>query len=67
MKIFDQVFKRDIVLERYIFELIPDITKLDDFPEIINDESIAKYFGFNEHEINKINKLHKKRYTYFDS
>jgi len=65
--LFETTRYRMKYLERYIFELIPDITKLDDFPEIINDESIAKYFGFNEHEINKINKLHKKRYTYFDS
>ena len=35
-------------LEKYAFELIPDITKLLDFPEEINDDTIADYFGFDE-------------------
>jgi len=37
-------------LEKYVFELIPDITKLDDFPEIITDETIADYFQLSERE-----------------
>ena len=35
-------------LEKYAFELIPDITNLSDFPEEINDDTIADYFGFDE-------------------
>ena len=44
---------------RYIFELIPDITKIDDFPKDINDETIADYFNFNEIERKAINKRRK--------
>ena len=52
--------------EKYIFELIPDITKLDNFPEDINDETIASYFGLTDEEKNAVNSLHKKEYNYFD-
>ena len=51
-------------LEKYIFELIPDINKLDNFPEIINDETIFNYFNFNDIERNAINNLHKKKYSF---
>jgi len=51
-------------LEKYIFELIPDINKLDNFPEIINDETIFNYFNFNDMERNAINNLHKKIYSF---
>jgi len=51
-------------LEKYIFELIPDINKLDNFPEIINDETIFNYFNFNDMERNAINNLHKKKYSF---
>lgn len=37
-------------LEKYIFEYIPDITKIENFPTIINDDSIADFFGFNDLE-----------------
>ena len=53
-------------LEKYIFELIPDITKLDNFPEDINDETIATYFGLTDDDKNAINSLHKKKYNYFE-
>lgn len=64
--LFETTRYRMKYLERYIFELIPDITKLNDFPEIINDESIALYFGFDTEDIERINKLHKKKYIFFD-
>jgi len=51
-------------LDKYIFELIPDINELDNFPEIINDETIFNYFQFNNEERNAINKLHKKQYSF---
>ena len=53
------------ILEKYIFELIPDITKLDNFPSEINDETIANYFGLSDEEKTAIDKLHKKNYNYF--
>lgn len=51
-------------LDKYIFELIPDINKLVNFPQIINDETIFNFFKFNNEERNAINKLHKKHYTF---
>ena len=52
-------------LEKYIFELIPDINKLKNFPETINDDSIAKFYNFSEKEINAIQNLHKKKYLFY--
>lgn len=49
-------------LEKYIFELIPDINKIPDFPEVITDQSIAEFFNFNQSEIAAIKSLHKKKY-----
>ena len=31
-------------LEKYIFNMIPDITVIPDFPSDINDKTIAMYF-----------------------
>ena len=41
-------------LEKYVFEMIPDITKLEDFPRIINDETLAEYFQLTSLERNAI-------------
>jgi len=53
-------------LEKYIFELIPDINKLSDFPSIINDITISEYFKLSNKDIENINQLQKKKYTFFD-
>ena len=45
--IYDATRYRMKYLERYAFEFIPDINNIPDFPEIINDETIATYFGFD--------------------
>lgn len=63
--LFESTRYRMKYLERYIFDLIPDITKLYDFPEIINDISIAKYFGFDDDDVLLINDLHKRVYGRF--
>jgi len=39
-------------LEKYVFELLPDIRKINDFPDEINSKSINSYF-----QINKINNI----------
>jgi hypothetical protein len=51
-------------LERYAFEFIPDITKIPDFPHIINDNTIAEYFCLDDEDKKHINKLHKKEYSF---
>jgi hypothetical protein len=63
--LFETTRYRMKYLEKYIFELIPDITKLEDFPEEINDITIGKYFNLGENEMNAIYKLHKKEYQWF--
>ena len=42
--LFDSTRYRMAYLEKYIFELIPDITLLPNFPENINDDTIAHVF-----------------------
>jgi tRNA1(Val) A37 N6-methylase TrmN6 len=64
--LFETTRYRMKYLEKYIFQLIPDITKLDGFPDVINDETIANYFGFDDIDIKNIKSLHKKDYN-FDS
>ena len=49
-------------LEKYIFEMIPDITVIPDFPTIINDETIAAYFSLSNIEIKAIQHHTKKAY-----
>ena len=34
-------------LESNLFEMIPDITNIPDFPEVITNKSICTFFGFN--------------------
>ena len=51
-------------LEKYIFQIIPDIAKLLDFPKEVTDETIANYFGFSDEEISSINSLHSTEYSF---
>ena len=48
-------------LEKELFEFIPDITKIEDFPNNITNESINTYFNINKLEIDYLN-IHKKIY-----
>ena len=63
--IFEATRYRMKFLEKCAFDLIPDITQLDDFPEEINDDSIAEYFGLDETDKKNIQNLHKKKYNFF--
>ena len=49
-------------LEKYIFDMIPDITIIPDFPTIINDETLATYFSLSYTEVNAIQNHTKKAY-----
>ena len=64
---FESTRYRMKYLEKYVFELIPNILNLPDFPQEITDESIAEYFGFDEEDQNNINSLHKKNYIFLPS
>jgi len=63
--LFETTRYRMRYLEKYVFELIPDISNLNDFPENITDETIADYFNFSEEERLNIQKFQKKRYEFF--
>jgi len=62
--IFEATRYRMKYLEKYAFELIPDITRAVDFPKLINDETIADYFGFEPVDRLNIQRLHRKNYTF---
>ena len=62
--LFEATRYRMKYLEKYAFEFIPDITKLDDFPEIIDDASIARYFKLDKEDQAHIQGLHRKTYTF---
>ena len=49
-------------LEKYAFELLPDINNLSDFPkaEDINDKTLATYFGLDSEDQQNIQNLHKR-------
>ena len=65
--VFEATRYRMKFLEKYAFDLLPDITQLPDFPEEINDDTIAEYFGFDEHDKKNINAYQKKKYNFFVS
>ena len=48
--LFEATKYRMKYLEKYIFSYIPDITKIENFPNVINDDTIADFFGFNDLE-----------------
>lgn len=62
--IFEATRYRMKYLEKYAFEFIPDVTRLPDFPKVINDDTIAEYFGFDEIDKKNIQDYHKKPYTF---
>lgn len=62
--LFESTRYRMKYLEKYVFQVIPDICKLADFPHEINDETISTYFAFTDEENDAINNLHSKKYTF---
>ncbi len=68
--IFSTTNYRMRYLERYAFEFIPDITKILNFPNLINynrlerDEIIYNFFGFSKIERENI-EYYSKNYNYF--
>jgi hypothetical protein len=51
-------------LEKYVFEFIPNILKINDFPTEINDNNVNSFFNFSQNEIQYIVNFHKKYNTY---
>lgn len=59
--LFETTRYRMRYLERYIFDLIPDITLLENFPEDINDKTICDFF---EIDFDIIDNFIKKPYSF---
>jgi tRNA1(Val) A37 N6-methylase TrmN6 len=65
--IFESTRYRMRYLEKYAFQLLPDITRLEGFPiaRDINDTSVADFFGLDENDRQHIQKLHTRSYNRF--
>lgn len=61
--IFETTRYRMKYLERYAFEYIPDITKLNDFPEIITNETVNNYFKLDKMERNEVAHITNREYN----
>jgi hypothetical protein len=63
--LFEATRYRMKYLERYAFELIPDLFQLEDELERpITDATLASLFGFDAEDIHSINTLHRKDYDF---
>lgn len=63
--IYESTRYRMKYLEKYAFEFIPDITKIKDFPETINDETVAVFFGLDAEDKKNIQTFQSKCYHSF--
>ena len=54
-------------IDRYVFNSIPDITKIPNFPTDITDESLYKFFKLTKTEQKCIDNFYRKKYiTFYD-
>ena len=65
VKLFESTRYRMKYLERHIFDFIPDICNIPNFPEIISLQSIYNFFQISELERNFIEQNIKKHYEFF--
>jgi tRNA1(Val) A37 N6-methylase TrmN6 len=65
--VFEATRYRMKYLEKYAFQLLPDITKLEGFPAAtdIDDSSVADFFGLDDLDRKHINSLRRKEYKRF--
>ena len=63
--LFETTRYRMKYLEKYIFDLIPNILLIPDFPEEINDETLFDFFDLSTQERENIKSQHKKIYSFF--
>jgi hypothetical protein len=63
--LFETTRYRMKYLERYAFELIPDLFQLvDELARPITDETLESLFGFDAEDVHSINTLHRKEYDF---
>ena len=65
--VFEAARYRMKYLEKYAFQFMPDITRLNDFPVAadITDDSVADFFGLDDLDKQHINSLHRREYNRF--
>jgi hypothetical protein len=65
--IFESTRYRMKYLERYAFQFIPDVTRLNGFPVAadITDQTVADFFGLDLVDREHINSLHRREYKRF--
>lgn len=59
--LFEATRYRMKYLEKYIFDILPDVSNL---PLEINDHTLANYFKLDDTEVQSIQTLHKTQYTF---
>lgn len=57
--LFETTRYRMKYLEKYVFEYIPNILKIHNFPKNITDDTVNTYFNFSLNEIQYMMKYHK--------
>jgi len=60
--VFEATRYRMRYLERYAFEFLPDVTRLEGFPDVITDITVADYFQLDHEEREAVNRINKKSY-----
>lgn len=63
--VFEATRYRMSYLEKYIFDIIPDITYINNFPFDITENNVQQFFNLNDKERLFINHFHKKKYLNF--
>ena len=66
--LFETTRYRMRYLEKYVFEYIPDFSKIPEAIEMYNNENIDVYklFGLTEEEKEYVERYYKKKYTFFE-
>lgn len=66
--LFETTRYRMRYLEKYVFEYIPDFSKIPEANEMYNNENIDVYklFGLTEEEKEYVERYYKKKYTFFE-
>jgi hypothetical protein len=65
--LFESTRYRMKYLEKYVFQFIPDISNIPDFPNKIDDDTLCEYFGLNKAEKEEILQFNTKPYKTFIS
>jgi len=63
--LFETTRYRMKYLEKSVFEFIPDIFSIPNFPRVFDEDNLFSLFNINDYEKKYILSLHKKKYSFF--